>query len=361
MRRLALFTLIFSVSIAFSAEVLIPHLTAENASWSSVIQVDNYSEEDQNFTLTLFRDGLEVHLGVYQVPALSQTLLNLSELEPLGVCGHIEYESNLLQFRLSYESQNGGGLAEFALTESAATIQSFRFSDFSPSIEWKGIAIGNLEDQTAHATLFALGDQGILGSTLVDVGPMTRIRGVHSNYFPNLAFAAVKSFVLVSDLPVSGVAISGDFSSSKLLFTQSSELPIFPSMDQESYLGDWVGSWQSTEDPEAKGDASLQILRQEGSTFSGLLNVLGTDCGDVLGLPVSGSIVDGVFDFNISLTCGIFPVDILFSDGVVNESTLSGNYEQTVNGEFYDRGTFELTRVVQKHFSEPYSHAPNRR
>lgn len=324
-------------------EVIIPHLTAENTAWGSFIQADNLDATSQTFTLTLFRDGEQVFTQEYTIAGLERQIINLSEIAPNGVCGKIEYQSANLLFRLSYESFNGGGLAEFALDGDTSKELSFLFSDFSTSIEWKGIAIANLSDQEVNGTLYALGTTAVLDQTNITVPAKTRIRGVHSSYFPDLTFQEVKRFVLVAEEPLSGISISGDFPSGKLLFTKALGIQDFTA-PPPSYLGTWTGAWQSTEDTAKTGNSVLKVLTQDGDDFTGTLDIYNTDCGDVLDLVVAGTVVDNVFDFEIAFTCIAFPVTIHFFEGVLGNDTITGKYEQTLSGDFHDRGTFSLTR-----------------
>ncbi|PIE02986.1 MAG: hypothetical protein CSA81_04570 [Acidobacteria bacterium] len=177
----------------------------------------------------------------------------------------------------------------------------------------------------------------------MEVPALTRIRGVHSACFPNLSFDEVDSFLLVAEQPLSGIAISGDAPSSKLLFTQAKQLPDFDSSALPNYTGEWTGTWKSTQNASKGGPAVLRIHTQEKDQFSGFLDVLNTDCGDVTDLAVSGTMIDDVFDFNVSFLCVALTVDLHFYNGVVTNSELSGQYDQSTNGEIVDTGTFLLS------------------
>jgi len=239
----------------YSHDVFIPHLTAENSNWGSFVQADSMSTEEQTFTITLYRDNSEVFSQEYTILGLGRQVINLSDEASQGVCGVINFDSDKLLFRLSYESFMGGGLAEFALADTTSKELVFLFSDFSESIEWKGIAVANLSDQAITADLYAIGEMGILNATILTVDPKTRIRGVHSSYFPNLAFDDVKSFVLVAEEPLLGIAISGDATSGKLLFTQAIGISGFDpgNINPDSWL-------TKTSMPSPRGALSLSVV-----------------------------------------------------------------------------------------------------
>jgi hypothetical protein len=333
----------------FGAEVFIPHLTGTNTAWGSYLQVDNVSNGGHNYQVVLYdQSGNQVYDKTYTIYPLEHALLDLSDLAPAGVCGRITYEPANLKFRLSYESKIGGGLAEFALSEITDLNQVFFFSDFSPVVQWKGIAVANLNSTSANGLIYAMGNGEILGEKLITIGPRTRVKGLFTNWFPGVKFGAIKSIVITSsDQKLCGIAISGDQDSSKLLFTAASPLLTdFSGGSQGTPLdGNWDGEWISTSYPGERGRVVMDF-QEDGDHFSGTTDVYDTDCGDVFGVPVSGTIQGDTYSFESSYVCMGYTATLSFTEAtLVNGDYLQGKYTELVDGEFYDRGTFYLRKT----------------
>jgi hypothetical protein len=112
------------------------------------------------------------------------------------------------------------------------------------------------------------------------------------------------------------------------------------------FSGDWQGSWYSYY--ETTGGLSASIT-QTGTSISGTVSVLSTECGDFYNLPLTGTVYGGnTASFSTSVTC---PYDgsyneLDYSGGVLSANRIDGNYVVYSDGEFWDSGTFFLTRSV---------------
>lgn len=224
----------------------IPHIASEGGSWKTFLAIDNPSEAGADVTVTLYQNGEVVYSNPVAVAALSERVVDLTGLAPNAECGEVAFANMAVKVRVGYEAvgqaaapalqqtkQSGGGVAEFLAPTSRSAALTFYFSDFSPAISWKGIALANYGTSTAPVTLYALGDdaeQGhgtLLGKASASVGAKSRIRGVHTAWFPEIALDAIKRIVAVSSSnTLVGIAISGSATNDKLLFTPAASVGI---------------------------------------------------------------------------------------------------------------------------------------
>lgn len=208
-------------------EAYIPHITGGASNWTDYLEVDNGSVASQSFTLTLYGQGNQLYSGSFTVDGLSESVISLKSLSSNAECGVVTYNSNLLNFRLAYDNLNGGGVAEFRLTNELFATLCFYFSDFKTAISGKGIALANLNSSSATVEIYALGNGGIIDSTTITISPYERVTGIHSTFFPGLSFSDVKKIVAVSASNLCGITISGNADNSLMLFTRASELADF--------------------------------------------------------------------------------------------------------------------------------------
>lgn len=346
--KIIIITLIAITSLQ-ARDIIISHLTGTNTAWGSYLQVDNISNSSQEFSVRLFKETSGENTFDYTIDPLGKMLINLSEIEPEAICGIISCDNANVIFRLSYESKIGGGLAEFALSDVTDYNLAFFFSDFSPAIEWKGIALANLGNTQTPAIIYAIGDGVILGQRAITIPARKRIRGLYTEWFPDVDFEDINSIAVTSALQeLSGVAISGDLESSKLLFTAGQ--PLATAIDdqgggnQGNYDGTWRGVWTSTDYFDESGEV-IMYLTETNNTFTGTMDIYETDCGDVFGVPITGTIQGDIYTFEASHTCMGQVSTLEFTQATLtNETHLSGSYTQLVNGLAYDHGTFYLDK-----------------
>lgn len=346
-----LFLAFFVAPLAHARDLFIPHLTSAEPDWSDHLEVDNTGLTPAEFILTIYdADGSAVYGQTHSVAAIGETMLFLKELAPTARCARLSTESARLYFRLAHRNTLSGGVAEFALSEELSSTLGFFFSDVSPSISWKGIALANLSDQTLPVTLYALGGGRILGYETISLGPYQKTHGVHSQWFPEIAVTDIHKIVAVAtSWALCGITISGNADSSQLLFTRAEPLTEFNPADfmPSDISGTWNGTWTSTRHLLTYGDLALH-LTQNGSAFTGTADITDSDCGDVTGAPGSGTISGNSLTFEGSYVCDGETAVLSFTEAVVAGisvgATMTGKYQVLVNGQIYDKGAFLLTR-----------------
>ena len=109
--------------------------------------------------------------------------------------------------------------------------------------------------------------------------------------------------------------------------------------------GTWQGSWNSNY---GTSGGLTAVVTQSGSTLGGSLNVLGTTCGNFYNRPLNGTISGNVASFNATAYCSADGSNnsLQYTNGVVDGNSLSGDYTVYSDGEFWDYGTYSLTRTV---------------
>jgi hypothetical protein len=104
----------------------------------------------------------------------------------------------------------------------------FYFSDFSPNIAWKAIAVANMSGDPASVTLHAVGGGRLLGSAALALGANDKRVGHYTTWFPEIDFHQIERIIAVSSAAgLCGVTISGNADSSRLLFTPAAPAPGF--------------------------------------------------------------------------------------------------------------------------------------
>jgi pimeloyl-ACP methyl ester carboxylesterase len=218
------------VSLLWAAEVFLPHITAGNPDWRSILLINNYAMAPTSFSLILFRDGETVRELQMEVPGQAAQQMVLADVHPEATCGRIVYSDPQLHFRLALENLASGGLTEFRLSADQASTAVFEFSNFASGLTWKGFALANLSTYDAQVAFFALGQSGLLATTSRLIRAQSRLKATHSDLFANLSLAEIEAIVAVSDyVPLSGLTLAGDATSSRLLFTQAASLDYFSS------------------------------------------------------------------------------------------------------------------------------------
>ena len=109
--------------------------------------------------------------------------------------------------------------------------------------------------------------------------------------------------------------------------------------------GTWQGSWSSHYG--SSGGLSAAVT-QSGSILGGSLNVLGTTCGNFYNRPLNGTISGNVASFTATAYCSADGSNnsLQYTDGIVSGNNLSGDFTVYSDGEFWDYGTFSLTRSI---------------
>lgn len=357
---LLFFATLFLVGVATSASafvVYIPHMTSGYSDWIDYLEVDNTSLASVTFTLTLYNEGTQVHQGTYTVGIMGELLLDLKTLQTgsaetsTATCGRIEYSEEKLNFRLAFENA-AGGLAEFRLSDELSGAQAFYFSTFTNTVEWKGVAIANMGSTTASVTLYAFGGGTFRGWKTVSIDGNSRLVGTYGTWFDDVSLNEITKIVAVTTSPyLTGIVISGNLANSNLLFTASVPLSSFSYAIpvQNDLTGTWRGTWTSTNPAwfGESGNVTFYMTQDSETAVSGTADLSDTDCGDLTGIPFTGTVSGMNITFSASAYCPQYEAtgELQFTQGVITGNTISGRYTETVNGAPYDNGIFSVTRT----------------
>ena len=338
---IVLMVLMMGVSV-MAAEVFIPHLTGASTGWGDYLTIDNLSLAPATVTVTLYDDaGTSVYSGAHAVSGLGESVIDLKPLSSIAAqSGKVTYSGDSLHFRLSLLNITSGGVAEFRLDGSQGSVLGFFFSDFASVVAWKGLALANYGATSAAVTLYAIGGGQVLETVETSVLPYSKISGTHATWFPTLTMNEIKKIVAVSSVAtLGGIAIASNAVSSKMLFTAAVPMEAF---SVGEFTGTWRGEWVSNE-PGYSGDVVMHLV-QTGNLLTGDADIDDTDCGDVRGVPMTGTVVENVVIFTALYNCGGNIATLEFTQGSRRGDTISGTYQQNVNGQLYDLGTFWLTK-----------------
>jgi len=214
---------------AFGATVYMPHITGGNPLWDDWLQVDNGDSSSHDFTITLYSGGTEVYSDTHMIAGYGHDEIDLKTLAGTATTGTIEYDSEFLLFRVSYEYVSTGAVAEFSLSDTLSGTLGFLFSGFISTVNAKGAAFANMSDTPAYVTLYAMGGDTILDTYSTTIGARDQIVGVHHFWFPSLSYGEIDSIIAVSSVEcLSGVVICTECTSlSYLLFTPGIPVPVF--------------------------------------------------------------------------------------------------------------------------------------
>ena len=218
----------FLPSAAFGYDVYIPHISGTGGFWQDTLHVNNTQLAEASFAVTLFDGGTEAYHDSFSINGLGSLRIDLKSLVP-GIAqgtGIVNYDSEHLYFRLSHESKSGGGAAEFRLTGDRHPVLGFFFSDYTPEVAWKAIALANMNPAAADVRLYAVADMGIQYCVDLTIAPFSKAVGLYGKWFPFVAFGSIDKIFAVSSQDLCGVTISGNAAESFLLFTAAAEVPI---------------------------------------------------------------------------------------------------------------------------------------
>jgi hypothetical protein len=239
-------------------DTYIPHITTGSNDWTDYLQLNNNASSTATFTLTLYSSsGAQIYNQTHSVGARSRSQIALKTLNASAATGKITYSETGLVFRVSYESA-GGGVAEFKTIDTLGSNIGFCFSDFSTLVQWKGAAIANMGTTAADITLYALGGstQGSGGSILEThtetIAPKAKLVGNNMNFswLSGLDLSRIESIIAVAgSSSLCGIAISGNMTSSQLLFTPAT--PVFnfnpPAGGVAKYAGSYSGTYSGAD------------------------------------------------------------------------------------------------------------------
>ena len=241
-------------NVLMAKEINIPHLTGGYAGWQDILTADNMSDKVDRFRVILYRNGVQSVSKDYFISPYNSLSINIKDLDSLADCGVILTDNNsemlCSRYRVAYKSDKGG-VAEFALNHWNKSQLSFNFSNtFTDIVKWKGIAVMNSGFKTQNITLYALGKGQVLGVAYDSIAPRSRILGPHTKWFPNVDLNSIESIVVTSlNAPLAGVTISGNYESSKLLFTPASSVTSFKDLNKPGLqlAKRMIGSWSFLE------------------------------------------------------------------------------------------------------------------
>lgn len=203
-----------------SYRAYIPHITGGSTDWNDYLQVNNTGLSIASYTVILYDAmGQVAYNGNFSINSMDQDLIDLKALFTNAQMGLVTYNDATLTFRLSQEHYYSGGIAEFVLNDTLSSSLTFFFSDFSPLIQGKGVAISNQSDTAVSATLTIIGNGSEHGQTQVSIPSHSRIYGVYQKWFPGVDFNDAQAIKVESASAVlTGETISGSSDNGRLLF-----------------------------------------------------------------------------------------------------------------------------------------------
>ena len=333
---IVLATFLLIPAAAMGAAVYIPHITGTGGVWRDYLQVDNPTQMEAFFTVTIYDNGADVFTQTFPVEALGETVIDLKTLPATfnSGTGIVQWEDRYqLNARLSYENKAGGGVAEFRLDNFVGNPIGFFFSGFTPAVTWKAISITNWGG-SEEITLYALGDSGVLGIEKITVRQGRKVVGTHVEWFPTVDERDITKIIAVAEgSAMNGVTIAGDDVNSFLLFTPAAGMSSF-----YVHAGDWIGNLIPSSSP----PRNLSLFwKQTGENISGTMDVLDLECGNVTGVEVSG-MVGGTIEGSYSCDGGLKKLEFYNIDFEYNH--MFGNYTEIYNGANWSEGTFSVRR-----------------
>jgi hypothetical protein len=224
---LCLFFVFFLCGSAFAEEVYMPHITGGNTGWTDWLQVNNGDSSTHDFKITLYSDGTQVYSNIHTVVGYGHQQIAVKSLDDSADMGKIEYTSEALTFRLSYENTSEG-VAEFSLSDSLCSTMGLFYSGFVSSITAKGAAIANMGGIPAYVTFYAIGQDSIMDTYSTTIDAYEKIVGLHDTWFPTISLSDIESIVAVSNVQgLSGIVICSNADGSDLLFTPGKSMSVF--------------------------------------------------------------------------------------------------------------------------------------
>ncbi len=336
--------ILFALPALADKQIFIPHLTDGNNHWEDFLTIDNTGLDPAEVVITLYDiDGSQVYQGHHSVGSLGETLIDVRELSGVASSGMIEIpEGGYIHCRVSLES-SAGGVAEFMLEGKHSSKLAFLYSEFAGVTVWKGLTVTNYGNVGGEITLMAYGNGKLLGtSEPQEIAPHGKLLGVPDQWFPGIDSHKVKKIIVLSSIDtLGGVAIAGDVSMTRLLFTAAVNLEQFTSPPEKGITGIWKGTWRSNSGGSGE---MLMHMTQRDNQIVGSGNYYDTICGDVNNVVISGSVSGDRLTINSSYWCGKY-LAIITSSGTRNGDLIKGNYSIEASGaNYYDSGVLNLTR-----------------
>jgi hypothetical protein len=108
--------------------------------------------------------------------------------------------------------------------------------------------------------------------------------------------------------------------------------------------GNWQGTWESYE----SGGGTLTVnATQSGTSIFGSLDITNTGCADFYNLNINGNVSVNYISLYTSVVCQFDnSYNEIYLDGTVTGNAISGTYILYSDDEFWDSGTYSLTRSI---------------
>lgn len=271
---------LFTASPCLSATLYIPHITAHDPSWKSILEIDNPGTAPSAYTLTLYNNAGSKIYGptTHKIWTGSYSTKDLKSLAPGAASGEITTNNGLLKFRIAYEHLSGGGVAEFDLTSSTFSQLYFYFPNFLDYpfgfVDWKGIALMNAGTSSSTVTLQAFGNGKVLRTASLSLPAKSRTPLLLSSLFPGVNELHIdRVTALATNGKLVGITIAGDPQFARLLFTKAAPAP---TDSGEIYIPhitggdiDWLDRLQIDNVGTSKGSFSLEFFDQAGARIFG--------------------------------------------------------------------------------------------
>jgi hypothetical protein len=228
----------------------VPHIT-QSPGWETTIQLENGSAGELHFSFQLFESEENAP------PSIAVAPLAMVEL-PLrsASSGWAFADGEQATVRLCYRQVPGGGRAEFVLSDQLSS--KFRLAfPVAEAGTWRGLAFANPQGCSQPFLLAAYDASGnLLGQVQRRLQKRQRWVGLLQNLFQEAD--AIRSLVVSSPLPASGLMVSG-MASGQLLFAPADLARDEGDRELQAFVTQWFADYNQGQ--------SLSYLASEPTLF----------------------------------------------------------------------------------------------
>lgn len=241
-----------------AASFPVSHLAVDHG-WQTSLIADNAGWQAAVFTVSVYNQGQLIGTTQYSAqPGETRQIVFSS-----GTCAVVNSENPNLGLKAAYIHTTGGGVAEFRLAASTATVLDFALPHYlADELTWTGIAVMNTGDQTASLVLTGLDAAGTaVASASRELAAGCRLAQFVPDCFPGQEVVNVVRIRVSGNRPLAGITISG-LDLSRLLF-----MPAIPPGGGSStlllpHLGGYYEVWDYRLILDNRGSTPVQPVLQ---------------------------------------------------------------------------------------------------